>query len=230
MIDPLLEAWEYVETATSSTVVVPDGCRDLIGRSSRSEATTWFVTSVDECARTISANAGDSFIGFRLKPGTSIDCLRLLRDIDAFAYDADLATTRIRETCSISSNVSAAMASLAASRSVKEAAKQSGVSPRTLQRLLLRETGKPPQFWLQLARIRRAAREIASAQSLADLAYDTGFSDQAHMTREFRRWFAVTPTQFVANPELQSSIHQSGYDGGLTAVQSSTRNPFISRT
>jgi len=212
MIDPLLEIWKYAETTTSSTIVVPDGCRDLIGRSSYGQPPTWFVTPLDECARTVTTQVGDSLIGFRLKPGASIDCHRLLGDLDAFAHDIDIVATRIRETCSISSNVSTAMASLASSRAVKEAAEQSGVAPRTLQRLLLRETGQPPQFWLQLARVRRAARDIASAKSLADLAYDAGFSDQAHMTRQFRRWFNVTPTQFAANADLQSSIRQSGYD------------------
>ncbi|QDT10607.1 helix-turn-helix domain-containing protein [Planctomycetes bacterium K23_9] len=211
MIDPLLEIWESVETDTSSTMVVPDGCRDLIGRSSRGQPPSWFVSSVDDCARRIATNAGDSFLGFRLKPGTSVDCPRLLKESDAFAYDIDTIATRIRETCSISLNVAVAMTSLASSRTVKHAANQCGVGPRTLQRLVLHETGRPPQFWLQLARIRRAARGIATAHSFADLAYDSGFSDQAHMTRQFRRWLAVTPTQFASSADLQSSIHQSGY-------------------
>lgn len=212
MNDPLLETWEYKATTTSTTVVVPDGCRDLIGRLSRGQPPTWFVTSVDASARTASTQAGDSLVGFRLKPGTSIDTRQLLRTVDAFAHDIDVVATIIRETCSLSSNVKSAMASLASSRTVKEAAKQSGVAQRTLQRLLLRETGQPPQFWLQLARVRRAARDIANAKSLADLAFDHGFSDQAHMTRQFRRWFAVTPTQFATDVDLQSSLRQSGYD------------------
>ena len=212
MIDPLLETWKYAATTSSCAIVVPDGCRDLIGRSSYGQPLNWFITSVDDCARTVSTKAGDSLIGFRLKPGTSIDCRQLLTDADAFADDIDAIAARIRETCSISSNVSVAMDSLASSRKVDEAAKQSGVAPRTLQRLLLKETGQTPKFWLQLARVRRAARKIALAKSLADLAYDSGFSDQAHMTREFRRWFAVTPTQLAANAEFQSSVYQSGYD------------------
>ncbi|MEO1529906.1 MAG: helix-turn-helix domain-containing protein [Planctomycetota bacterium] len=211
MIDPILEIWEYAEATTSSTVVVPDGCRDLIGRSSRGQPPTWFVTDIDEHARTVATKACDSFVGFRLKPGTSIDREQLLRESGAFAGDVDVVATRIRETCSISSNVDAALASLAFASTVEEAAKQSGVSPRTLQRLVLRETSKTPQFWLQLARVRRAARKIASAKSLADVAYDSGFSDQAHMTRQFRRWYARTPSQFADNADLQSSIHQPGY-------------------
>lgn len=211
MIDPLIEIWEYEGTTTSTTIVVPDGCRDLIGRSLRGQPRAWFITPVDECARTVATEACDSFFGFRLKPGTSVDRDKLLGGTDAFAGDVDVIATRIRETCSISSNVDAALASLAFASTVKEAAKQSGVSLRTLQRLLLRETGKRPQFWLQLARVRRAARNIASAKSLADFAHDSGFSDQAHMTRQFRRWYGVTPKQFAGNDDLQSSIHQSGY-------------------
>jgi len=150
-------------------------------------------------------------VGFRLKPGASIDQSRLLHAIE-IEHDSDVIANRIRETCFLSSSVHEALASLASSTTVTEAAGQSGVRPRTFQRRLLRETGHPPQFWLQLARVRRAARGLATAKSLAELAVDAGFSDQAHMTRQFRLWFAITPAQFATNTVMRNLVHEPGYD------------------
>jgi AraC-like DNA-binding protein len=64
-----------------------------------------------------------------------------------------------------------------------------------LQRLLKQQTGRSPVFWLRLARVRRAASRLAHPRNLAELAYDMGYADQAHMTREFRYWLGATPRQ-----------------------------------
>jgi len=212
MIDPLLQTWTFNARTAAESIVLPDGCRDLIGKRSIGKPPFWFVTSLDGSARRVSLAAEDSLVGFRLRPGVLIDRAKLLKYSDDFVGDTTIVATRIGETCSISANVRDALAALASSETVKEAAKQSGVGSRTLQRLMLRETGHPPQFWMQLARVRRAARKIGQARSFAKLALDVGFSDQSHMTRQFRRWFNVTPAQFAANAEMQSLIHQPGYD------------------
>ncbi len=150
--------------------------------------------------------------GFRLRPGATIDRSRLLKHASELNNDLSLIATRIRETCFVTANLGEALAALASASTVNEAAAHSGVELRTFQRLIRLKTGFVPKFWIQLARVRRAARDVATAKSLADVAIESRFSDQAHMTRQFKRWFGVTPVQFAVNPDLRSLIHELGYD------------------
>lgn len=58
-------------------------------------------------------------------------------------------------------------------------------------------TGMPPHAWLTNLRIQRAKALLAvSETSLAEIALDTGFTDQPHFTRVFTRLVGVTPGAF----------------------------------
>ncbi|MBK9617544.1 MAG: helix-turn-helix domain-containing protein [Uliginosibacterium sp.] len=58
---------------------------------------------------------------------------------------------------------------------------------------MMRQTGRTPGYWKQLARTRRAARALAGSATLADIAFAHCYADQAQMSRDFQRWFGVTP-------------------------------------
>ena len=48
-----------------------------------------------------------------------------------------------------------------------------------------------------------AARDrILAGQPLADVAAEVGFTDQAHLTRRFRRFLGTTPGQFAGRGRL----------------------------
>jgi AraC-like DNA-binding protein len=80
---------------------------------------------------------------------------------------------------------------------VSELADRLGRSVRTLQRRVRTSTGCPPKRFLAMQRFRRSVYEIAAAaDGLSVIAADLGFSDQAHLTREFRRHAGVTPGAF----------------------------------
>ena len=73
-------------------------------------------------------------------------------------------------------------------------------SERNMRRLLVEYTGRPPRYWQQLARIRATARAIAgSDEPLAALAAEYHFADQAHMSRDIRRWLGCTPAMLRAD-------------------------------
>jgi AraC family transcriptional regulator len=51
--------------------------------------------------------------------------------------------------------------------------------------------------YLRRTRVENACRLLSSPEpSLADVAFDCGFSDQSHLTRIFRRYLGVTPGQY----------------------------------
>jgi AraC-like DNA-binding protein len=80
---------------------------------------------------------------------------------------------------------------------VSDLADHVGRSVRTLQRRVRMSTGCPPKRFLAMQRFRRSVYEIATrGDGLCMIASDLGFSDQAHLTREFRRHAGVTPGVF----------------------------------
>ena len=80
---------------------------------------------------------------------------------------------------------------------VSDLADHIGRSVRTLQRRIRTSTGCSPKRFLAMQRFRRSVYEIAAGgDGLSAIASDLGFSDQAHLTREFRRHAGVTPGAF----------------------------------
>ena len=57
-------------------------------------------------------------------------------------------------------------------------------------------SGMPPRRFRVQMMVATAQQAISSGASLADAATMAGFSDQSHMSREFRRTFGMTPGEF----------------------------------
>ena len=80
---------------------------------------------------------------------------------------------------------------------VSDLASHVGRSVRTLHRRIRTSTGLPPKRFLSMQRFRRSVYEIATENTeLSLIAFDLGFSDQAHLTREFQRHAGVSPSIF----------------------------------
>ncbi len=77
------------------------------------------------------------------------------------------------------------------------------LSPSHFHRSFKVSTGKPPHMWLTDARVRRA-RELLldTGRPLAEIALETGFSDQSHFTRVFSRAVGQTPGAWRRGAEL----------------------------
>jgi len=80
---------------------------------------------------------------------------------------------------------------------IEGVARHFGKSRRQIERLFSEVVGVPLKFFCTLARLRYAARLIAhpSERSLSAIAGDAGYSDQSHMTRDFRRLAGATPAR-----------------------------------
>ena len=72
------------------------------------------------------------------------------------------------------------------------------VPPLKLLRLCRREWGLPPHRYLIQVRVQQAKQRIAARAPLAVVAAETGFADQSHLTRHFKRLVGVTPGQYRA--------------------------------
>lgn len=98
--------------------------------------------------------------------------------------------------------------------SVSASARDVGLSERRLQALFRSEFGCSPRTIAQLMRFERATglikRSVArGAQGyLAGVAAAAGYADQAHLTREFRRFAGTTPGSWVR--EEFANVQASG--------------------
>lgn len=90
-------------------------------------------------------------------------------------------------------------------RSVRRAgalARDAGLSPRSLQRLFSAYVGVGPKWVILRYRVHEALERAESdpAVDWARLAADLGYSDQAHLVRDFTATVGVPPTAFAAPP------------------------------
>jgi len=77
-----------------------------------------------------------------------------------------------------------------------ELAAAAGIGKFRLIRLFRLRTGLPPHA-LQLAhRIRAARRLLEAGRTIAETATATGFTDQSHLHRQFRRSLGLTPGEY----------------------------------
>lgn len=94
-----------------------------------------------------------------------------------------------------------------AAETVEEAATRLAVSVRTLQRLCHRHVGVSPASMIRRRRLQRAAERLRldPGIDLSGLAADLGYSDHAHLTRDFRSILGMAPRTYRAGASEQSS-------------------------
>jgi AraC-like DNA-binding protein len=103
----------------------------------------------------------------------------------------------------------AAVAQLSAdpTRPIGDIAAGLGVSHGYLDRQFTEQVGLSPRTLARILRMRRLLDDIDVHGSVgwADKAADLGWSDQAHLIRDFKRHTGVTPSEYL-------SAHRSTYD------------------
>ncbi|RMI34423.1 AraC family transcriptional regulator [Nocardia stercoris] len=77
-------------------------------------------------------------------------------------------------------------------------ARDLAISERHLRTLFHTEIGLSPKLFARIARVRRAARAATAGVALSDVARESGYYDQAHMTTDFRRIMGISPAAFVS--------------------------------
>jgi AraC-like DNA-binding protein len=59
--------------------------------------------------------------------------------------------------------------------------------------------GVPPHRYQTIVRVNRARKLLAEGAALSDVAYLTGFCDQSHLNRCFKKVLGLTPGRYVAS-------------------------------
>ena len=208
MSNTVSSLWTSNSKANSTSMILPDGCRDLIMKQEDGKKPRWFISPLFDWSKLLQVDRNTNFIGFRIKPGTAIDEEELLQKIRRNKLDIKDMENLVNDFTTRKQSVADAIHCLVNddTLSVKDAAQRLGVNIRTLQRLLYENTGRTPNYWFQLARVRRAGKALTSDNNFAGIAYSHGFSDHAHMSREFRRWFNLSPTEICSRPEISQQL------------------------
>lgn len=211
-MEGVLDLWEHYQVSACRVDIPPDGCRDIIVTLPSSGPSAWVLFALADTTERKVLAPDTTLLGARLRPGAILDTqkfLGLARQSTCLPYDL---LKRVEEFVRVDSNVDEALALLAQPElRVGHCALQAGVSERSFQRLVVGSTGRSPVFWRQLARARRAAKSLFNTHDMAAVAYENGFSDQAHLTREMRRWFGSSPSTIRHDAQLNGALSESGY-------------------
>jgi AraC-like DNA-binding protein len=79
------------------------------------------------------------------------------------------------------------------------------LTTRSSQRRFLQVTGMTHSSFRQIERARFAVNLLREKVPIADVVWQSGFYDHAHLTRSIRQWIGLTPTR-IANANTQLSF------------------------
>lgn len=82
--------------------------------------------------------------------------------------------------------------------SVAAVARQCGLSRGHFSMAFKAWTGYTPAQWRLARKVDKAKLLLKDARSIADIAIDCGFADQAHLTRTFRAVVGISPGKWRA--------------------------------
>jgi transcriptional regulator GlxA family with amidase domain len=85
----------------------------------------------------------------------------------------------------------------AANLSLEQLAGVACVSPFHFHRVFLSHMGVSPHEYLIQFRLRKAREFLRNGLSITDTALDTGFVDQSHFTRFFKRAVGIAPGDYA---------------------------------
>ncbi len=90
--------------------------------------------------------------------------------------------------------------------SVADTADELNVTTRQLQRSLLAEVGLAPKTFQRITRFQRFLRAADGGATLGRAAAESGYADQAHLTREVGRLSGLTPSRLIAERRSRVAI------------------------
>lgn len=93
-------------------------------------------------------------------------------------------------------------------RSIPEWGREIGMSPRNLQRILLKETGMSFGRWRRRFHMLLALQILAKGNSVQSVGYDLGYENTSAFIDMFRKTFGKPPSRYMAEFDLLTSAQQ----------------------
>jgi AraC-like DNA-binding protein len=212
--------WERTADAEGDRIL-PDGCIDVVFSRDRGLR----LVGANTVAFMSDVEPGEPVIGARLVPGAAPALLgiaaepvldrrpplsELLGDeghrLQALLYESGdrvailraWLTERARHAPAPDPVVAATVREMAgADRRIGPLADQLGLSERALRRRVTAAVGYGPKRLARVVRLRRALALARQGTSLVDVAYATGYADQAHFGHDCLELAGVAPGRFL---------------------------------
>jgi AraC-like DNA-binding protein len=194
--------------------ILPDGCLDLIWTDG-----TLLVAGPDSAARLTPTRPGARYVGLRFAPGTGpavlgvpghVVCdeqvrldqlwpaarVRALTDrLVASARPGEVLEQAAAEPLRGADPMAPSIvARLRTGATVAATADAVGLSERQLHRRCLDAFGYGPKRLARVLRMERAVELARAGKPFAEVAFDAGYADQAHLTREVKALAGVSLT------------------------------------
>jgi AraC-like DNA-binding protein len=220
--------WLSLSNTSPVYAALPDGCLDLVLEITANSYRSWIYGSTTR-PTAIPCTAGIHYLGIRFHPGQSRhfigaaaqeitdgrEDLRTLMRFPAQRVAAHIATEALFDELDeillealhrappVESYIDGVVRHIQAQHGdtrIDDIAVRFGKSRRQMERVFLQTVGVPLKFFCMISRLRHAADLIIHpASSLTAVAHRAGYSDQAHMTRDFTRLAGVSPGQLRAD-------------------------------
>jgi len=224
-LEPFVETfWTLAGGRERKHRVCPDGCMDLVCHFRGGAFNSMILVGAMTCPAMVPIFPDDSFFGVRFQPGMlpsfadcdpaslcdrTIDLIgnRLWRRAAKLAHELprSCSSAELRQifTAMIPSpkHVTRVQSTLCrmvqsqGSLSLEQVIAHSNMSERSFRRECLLTAGITPKMLQRVLRFRRASKLLAQTGDICVSALESGFCDQAHMTREFRVLSGLTPAQ-----------------------------------
>jgi AraC-like DNA-binding protein len=244
--------WFSVQASAPVTVVLPDGRVDLVLESSATRASAAVYGSVT-AATAVALAPGARYTGVQFRAGAArhfldaaaceltdraVEAERVLRVDLTGALDADDPRTAIARLDAAlchhvarmppaAARIDQLVATLEAAQGlarIDALAARFGVSRRQIERDFRDAVGLAPKTLAAILRFRHAAERLRAGDPLASAALAAGYADQAHLSRDCRRWAGLTPGAYTRGDVafLQDGKQPADDDEGFIIRRSSS--------
>ena len=83
-----------------------------------------------------------------------------------------------------------------------------GVSMRTLQRYFRAQYNQTVSDWLRELRLNEALQFLKACDSVKEVAFELGYKQPSHFTRDFKKRFGVPPRTLMVQPRYTRLPHK----------------------